>query len=69
MRTYTTVSGDTWDVIAKKVYGDEKKVQEIMEANTDYLDVVIFSAGITLNVPEIEQTSTSEYLPPWKRVK
>ena len=24
--TYTTVLGDTWDIIAKKVYNDEKYV-------------------------------------------
>ena len=30
MRTYTTSSGDQWDIIAKAVYGDEMKLDVLM---------------------------------------
>ena len=29
---YTTISGDTWDMIAKKVYGSEYHADILMEA-------------------------------------
>ena len=64
--TYETVAGDTWDVIALKIYGDEKKAKELVEANLYYVSIVIFSAGIKLNIPEITEP-ISERLPPWKR--
>ena len=31
---YTTKSGDTWDQIAYKVYGSEKKTDSLLQANT-----------------------------------
>lgn len=33
METYTTVSGDTWDTIAKAAYKDEMKATHLMKAN------------------------------------
>lgn len=32
-RVYKTIQGDTWDGIAVKVYGDEKYMNELLEAN------------------------------------
>jgi phage tail protein X len=66
MRTYTTVQGDTWDMIAYRIYGDELQMDKLIESNINHIDVVIFSAGVVLNVPEIEPTSTTEK-PPWMR--
>ena len=34
--SYTTKSGDTWDGIAKTVYGDELKADVLMTANREY---------------------------------
>ena len=42
MNTYTTIQGDTWDLIAKKVYGDEKKLDVLMEYNFPVLDYTVF---------------------------
>lgn len=65
---YKTVSGDTWDVIAKKVYDNELLMQPLMTANPTYLDIFVFSAGIELVVPDIDITTESQdTLPPWKR--
>ena len=48
MKSYTTVSMDTWDIISKKVYGDEHYIDKLIAANVQYRKVVIFSAGIVL---------------------
>lgn len=65
--TYTTVLGDTWDMIAFKVYGKEKYAKELVEANLKYIEIVIFSAGTVLVIPDIKETVDYSSLPPWKR--
>lgn len=62
---YTTVGGDTWDVIAKKVYGDEYCADVLMQANPEQIGVFRFDSGIVLQTPELteEQSGTR---PPWK---
>ena len=42
---YTTKSGDTWDVIAKEVYGSEYHADVLMAANPQEIDTFIFNAG------------------------
>jgi len=69
MATYTTIQGDTWDIISKQVYGNELFMDVLIKANINHRKTVIFSAGVVLEVPEIDTTST-EYdvnLPVWKR--
>ena len=66
MTIYKTVSSDMWDMIAKKEMGSESYTSMLMEANTDYLDTVIFPAGIKLTIPDVEMRRPS-ILPPWKR--
>ena len=56
---YQTILGDTWDIIAKKVYGNELYADKLMQANRKYLNEFIFSAGITLECPEIESDAES----------
>lgn len=65
-RSYTTVQGDEWDMVALKVYGDESYLNELLKANQKYNNIVVFSAGVKLLLPEIEVKSTT-ILPPWKR--
>lgn len=67
MSTYTTVLGDTWDMIAYKVYGNEKYTNELVQANIKYVETVVFSAGTVLTIPEITQKTDASSLPPWKR--
>ena len=66
LKTYTTVQGDMWDSIAYKCYGDEAGINVLMDANEDYIDTVVFPAGVTLTVPEYIKPVTST-LPPWRR--
>jgi phage tail protein X len=67
MTKYTTIQGDTWDMIAYKVFSDETLMIQIMNLNLDYIDVSVFSAGTVLQLPDvsvIEETASD--LPPWK---
>lgn len=68
MKTYTTTQGDTWDYIALTELGSEMNMHLLLEANPDYARIGIFSAGITLKIPDIpESTVTADNLPPWKK--
>lgn len=63
--TYTTIQGQTWDQIAKEVYGSEQQAGALMAANPRQLDTFIFSAGEKLNVPKVEEAAVN--LPPWRK--
>ena len=62
---YTTKSGDTWDVIAKEVYGSEYHADVLMAANPQEIDTFIFSAGVELNTPALKEERDG-LMPPWK---
>lgn len=64
--TYTTIQGDMWDLIAKRLYNDEASLNVLLEANQQYADIVVFPAGIVLEVPKYTAPVTS-MLPPWRR--
>ena len=66
MKTYTTIQGDMWDGIAKKVYGTENGMNVLLKANMQYRNTVIFLAGTVLTVPEYTVPVTDK-LPPWRR--
>ena len=66
MRTYTTALGDEWDFIAKKEMGGERYATKLMEANEAYRNVLIFSAGIKLIIPDVENKIPA-VMPPWKK--
>ena len=53
---YTTKSGDTWDVIAKEVYGSEYHADALMAANPEHIDTFRFSV----------EDARAGTLPPWK---
>ena len=67
MSTYTTKSGDIWDLIAYEQLGDCKYVSLLMAANPQHLDVGVFSAGVVLTLPEITDENKVKNLPPWRR--
>lgn len=64
--TYTTIQGDRWDVISFRLFGSEFYTNDLFEANTDYADVAIFSAGIVLNVPDVV-VEQAQLIAPWLR--
>lgn len=64
--TYTTLGGDTYDMIALDYYNDEFKAPLIQYANPELAGVLIFEAGVRLRVPMITKAAAAG-LPPWKR--
>jgi hypothetical protein len=69
-RIYYSVQGDWWDLIAIRVYGAKRGNEHLMfrllEENYYLRDVVQFSAGIQVVVPEVNVT-TDIPLVPWKK--
>ena len=69
MRTYRTQQGDTWDVIALRMYpqtGAEKLTDILIDANPEHVHTAIFPANIELNIPDVEVPVITN-LPAWKR--
>ena len=66
MNKYTTIQGDMWDGIAKKVYGTETAMNVLLDANPEHIGTVVFSTGIVLDVPNYT-APTPDLLPPWRR--
>lgn len=69
MKTYRTQQGDTWDLIALKMYpklGAEKLTDILLEYNPEHIRTVIFSANVVLNIPDIS-VPVVQNLPAWKR--
>lgn len=66
---YITNAGDTWDMIAYRVYNDKRRVQELMEAreNRPLLDIEVFSSGVAVAIPDIEEKTVAEDLPEWRK--
>ncbi|WP_432643404.1 tail protein X [Acidaminococcus sp.] len=64
-KIYTTVQGDVWDFISYKVYGSERYIGTLMEANPKHADTAVFPSGVILTCPDVE-TPVSRFLPPWK---
>lgn len=62
---YITKSGDTWDMIAKEVYGSEYHADVLMAANAAHIETFIFQAGVELSTPALEEERNG-LLPLWK---
>lgn len=69
--SYTTVQGDTWDMISFKLFGAgaENRCYRLIKANSQYAETVFFPAGILISVPDDAQPEPTvfEGLPPWKQ--
>ena len=65
-KTYLTVSGDMWDMIAKKTLGSEMRADALIKANIKYRHIFIFPANIRLTIPDAPARPAGG-LPPWKR--
>lgn len=63
--SYTTISGDTWDGIAKKVYGSESQAGFLMERNRELIETWRFDAGVKINTPDLPEERDG-LMPPWK---
>ncbi|MFQ8681954.1 tail protein X [Enterocloster sp.] len=63
---YQTIQGDTWDMIAKKVYGNEKYLDYLMANNFPLLDYFVFPAGVAVSTPALP-VSVQDDLPSWRK--
>lgn len=70
---YTCSAGETFDIVALAVYGDEKYASELYMANPELCAVTRFSGNETLLLPVVEVDSADAeedgYMPakaPWK---
>ena len=61
MKQYQTIQGDMWDSIAKKVYGTEKAMELLMQANPAYLDTAVFCGGCDIASAPIYCTGAGKY--------
>lgn len=64
--TYTSIQGDTWDMIAYKAYGKESAIVQLIEANSDLANIAIFPSGVQVICPTIAPEA-SHILPPWRK--
>jgi hypothetical protein len=62
--TYSTIGGEMFDQISRKLYGQERYENVLMRENPQYMDVVKFDPGCILTVPAI-QVSTNYSAVPW----
>lgn len=71
VKVYRTVSGETWDLVAYKVYGSEKYFHSLIRSNPNLLHIAIFDANFPIIVPDVKEEFVTEEakkkLPPWKR--
>lgn len=65
-KTYRTIAGDVWDLIAFKTLGASRHVETLINANRKHLDTFIFRAGIELMIPDVDTTKRAK-LPPWRK--
>ena len=68
MREYITKSGDTWDIIAKEVYGDEMHLSFLMKNNGDLLTYFVFQSGVVVKIYDLpeEADEEDEDIPDWR---
>ena len=69
MRTTRTISGDTWDTIALREYGNVLRAQELMEAreNVRLLDLQVFPTGTVVGGPARTKKAGTPQQPGWRR--
>lgn len=64
--TYTTRSGDTWDMIAARTLGGERYMALLLDANPDHHYTARFDDGVVLAVPPLPTPTLPASIPPWR---
>lgn len=69
-KTYLTLQGDAWDSIAYRLWPNvaksERLAADLIKSNPAYADVLIFSEGILLTLPEVIIKNPQPTLPAWR---
>ena len=62
---YQCRAGETFDLAALRIYGDEKSTPYLLAANPSLCGKMVFSGGEELNLPAIPTENAAEAAP-WK---
>ena len=65
MTSYIAQTGETFDMIARNLWNDERLFQRLIDANPQYRNVVFFTGGEKLNVPDLP-AATKIIKAPWE---
>lgn len=63
----TAIQGETFDMLAYRLYGEERMSKYIRSYNQNYSDVVMFEGGESLTIPVVSEIESTESLAPWRR--
>lgn len=64
---YSTSAGETFDLAAMTIFGSEKYAPELMSANPEYTDRLVFDGSEELVIPIMERRpGTVTAAAPWK---
>jgi len=68
MKVHKTSYGETFDMLAKRYYGNEKLMHIIINANPEYRKKIFFDGEFEIIIPDLpEDTNIEEVTAPWKR--
>lgn len=62
-----TIQGDTWDILSIRAYGSAAYMDKLIQANPGERMTTVFPAGVEIEVPKVDTSTTAAGLPPWKR--
>jgi len=65
-KIHKTIEGETWDLISKAYYKNEKYVHELLKANPECRNYIVLPAGLQIVIPEIDIKTPTE-IPPWRK--
>jgi phage tail protein X len=64
---HTTRTGERWDLLAWRYYGDPTDYSPIIMANPNIPIEPVFDSGLAISVPILQQSDVvTVNLPPWK---
>jgi len=52
-KTYRTREGEAWDEVAKALWGEERLLHLLLEANPEWREYLLFPGEVELSVPEV----------------
>lgn len=65
MLIYTCMAGDTWDLIALRIYGRERYAALLLGANPDMCVKRVMEGGEQVLAPEIDESAAATGAP-WR---
>lgn len=63
----TAIQGETFDMLAYRLYTEERMSKYLRYYNPQYSDVIVFRGGEKITVPIVSEVESTESLAPWRR--